>query len=67
MGSCNSAKKRNVNGSVNGAKKNSINSISPNGVSNLGVNFAKRKSIKLQEFDRISNVTIMDGNLFFDP
>lgn len=63
MGSCGSAKKHNINGSVNGAKKNSVNSKVPNGIEH-GVNSARRKSIKLQEFDRISNVTILDGNSF---
>lgn len=64
MGSCGSVKKHNTNGSINGGKKNSVNSNIPNGLPKYGEGPGKRKSIKLQEFDRISNATIMDGILF---
>ena len=61
MGICSSAKKHLPNGEVNREKKNSLNSI-PNGIPKQVTTFARRKSVKLQEFDRVSNATLMDGN-----
>jgi len=56
MGSCGSVKKPSDQISQNG-KKNTIPS------SMNGIVQSKRKSVRLQELDRISVVTILDGIL----
>jgi len=60
MGNCGSAKKH-VSNHHSNDKKNSTSTNIHNGVKNGNNVFDRRKSIKLQEFDRISNMTILDG------
>ncbi len=65
MGSCGSAKKTNINGAINEGKNNSGRRAElSNGLTKLETPMAKRKSIKLQDTDRISYATINDGILF---
>ena len=71
MGGCGSAKKNiSHSHSISHSHKNNINERKvsastvniPNGGSNAYVEgYTKRKSVKLNEFDRISKETILDG------
>ncbi len=60
MGNCGSVKKRNHH--LND-KKISDSSDASSRLKNGGNNNERRKSIRMQEFDRVSNMTILDGNL----
>lgn len=74
MGSCSSAKKntshsqpvnRTKNTIINERKASSSTAHLPNGGSHVnGHGYETRKSVKLKELDRISQDTILDGNLF---
>lgn len=60
MGICSSTKKTVPNGNYFG--KNNTKKTIPNGLLKSPMASSRRKSVKLQEFDRVSNITIMDGN-----